>query len=509
LIRAARCMRGGGDVYEELWLLDEGRATVAAVQEKSRPHVSDTVAGRNTTLSAFSSDILIDEQPTNANILRPLFYRMSPHILSRATALAVLGVFEVFSKRKRGMGEYTEHEKQSIGQFLEAVDRTPVMRRCRAEAVKLEGQTLTDEEWQQKVWKIWFEQPTGGRGCGFEHVFVGEASQDLHGREVVGGLHNWIKFYLEERRGAAKYLGHRYPGRLEDKDGLDNPRFVSGRFTWDLEGRHLVKDVGGFFVGVSPEWQFAVATVAFFETVSMERALSREWSEDSSARDQGFVRVVKFGPHIYRFTVRRSEDARLNTFFAAQLGTWDRHARAGLDETLCTSDLEQRLPSVLVLHGFADDPELLACAARIGASGAFTLREALKHLQAELSFKFKTAVANGGNDVKAILADGFYEIATELVAIHAEGSLTAARWPGLVADLQKRRGLSGPRLYRPLRLALTGQLQGHDLQELLQLLELLDAGAPWNGELVPLKVRIATLERWLQHLQQPESLKKT
>lgn len=66
---------------------------------------------------------------------------------------------------------------------------------------------------------------------------------------VVGGLHNWIKFYLEERRGAAKYLGHRYPGRLEEKEGLENPRFVSGRFTWDFEGRHLVKDVGGFFVG--------------------------------------------------------------------------------------------------------------------------------------------------------------------------------------------------------------------------------------------------------------------
>ena len=63
-------------------------------------------------------------------------------------------------------------------------------------------------------------------------------SQDLNGRELVGGLHNWVKFYLEERRGAARYLGPRYKGTGKHDAAL-NPYFVSGKFTWDLDGKHL------------------------------------------------------------------------------------------------------------------------------------------------------------------------------------------------------------------------------------------------------------------------------
>merc|ERR1712129_453635 len=46
--------------------------------------------------------------------------------------------------------------------------------------------------------------------------------------------------------------------------------------------------------------------------------------------------------------------------------------------------------------------------------------------------------------------------------------------------------------------ALTGQLQGYDLRAMLRLLELLEAGAPWSQELIPLRLRVATLERWLE-----------
>ena len=38
---------------------------------------------------------------------------------------------------------------------------------------------------------------------GFEHVFVGE-SRD---KEVIG-FHNWIQFYLQERRGNVDYQGY-------------------------------------------------------------------------------------------------------------------------------------------------------------------------------------------------------------------------------------------------------------------------------------------------------------
>ena len=56
--------------------------------------------------------------------------------------------------------------------------------------------------------------------------------------------------------------------------------------------------MGGFFVGVSPEWQLAVATVAFFETLSLQRATARKWSRDFQSRDVGYVRAARLGDQV-------------------------------------------------------------------------------------------------------------------------------------------------------------------------------------------------------------------
>lgn len=40
--------------------------------------------------------------------------------------------------------------------------------------------------------------------CGFEHVFVGETR---HGKEILG-LHNWVQFYLQEKRNQIDYKGY-------------------------------------------------------------------------------------------------------------------------------------------------------------------------------------------------------------------------------------------------------------------------------------------------------------
>ncbi|CAE8611684.1 unnamed protein product [Polarella glacialis] len=508
---------GGEGIYAQLWSLDEGRASVSAQVQ--------VASARNG--QAVSADVVVDEQRTTSTSagrgessgLRPLFARVRPHVLARPTALALLEAFDVFRARGRpervSDGPYSAQEEGVLQHFLEVTDRTPVMRRCRAHAEELEGSgPWSDADWGVRLWRIWFQQPAaGGRGCGFEHVFVGEATVDAAGRDVVGGLHNWFKFYLEEQRGAARYLGLRYPGRLVPEEAARNPRFVSGRFTWDLDGRHLVKDVGGFFVGVSPEWQLAVATVAFFETETADRAFAHQWSRDIAARDVGFTRVARLGHHVYRLSVYRGGGQGLTTFFASQLGHWGPQERAELDAQLSTSELERRLPALLVLHGFADEPELLACAARVAAAGSLTLREALRRLREELAYNFEAeastaSLGTGSPEVKALLVEdgGFREVAAALLEeAAAEGrtpSLTnlavdGGSWTQLLRSLQERTGRSGRRLFRPLRFALTGRLAGHDLQELLRLLQLLEAGAPWGPQLIPLDARLAAVQRWL------------
>ena len=44
---------------------------------------------------------------------------------------------------------------------------------------------------------------------------------------------------------------------------------------------------------------------------------------------------------------------------------------------------------MLVLHGFADDEELLKSAAQVAAAGASNLRDALRHLHSEIRFRFE------------------------------------------------------------------------------------------------------------------------
>ena len=421
LARAARCAHGGGGIYSELWLLDEGRASVENIRTAKMADAlqQENEAGVARLLAC--KDILIDERPRrDGHEVWPLFAQVQPYVFTRSTFLALLDVFEVFHQRRgRQHADYDAEERRKIEKLLDVVDRTPVMRRARAEAAKFEAD-LTDEAWRRHMWHIWFQRHPTSPKCGFEHVFVGEATEDLQGRGVVGGLHNWVKFYLEEQRGAAKYLGARYKGRTTTSEGALNPYFVSGRFTWDLEGKHLIKDVGGFFVGVSPEWQLAIATTAFFETLTPERAVRRQWSRDFMSRDVGYMRAARLGEHVslgrselslnmslqlpccgaflacllvwrYRICIRRNEHGNLTTFFSAQLGTWDARARAELDEPLAPDVLQQRLQPLLVLHGFADEEDLLKLATRIASAGACNLRDALRHLHTELTFSFADA----------------------------------------------------------------------------------------------------------------------
>jgi len=342
------------------------------------------------------------------------------------------------------------------------------------------------------MWNIWFQRHPTSPKCGFEHVFVGEATEDLQGRGVVGGLHNWVKFYLEEQRGAARYLGARYRGRTTVSEGALNPYFVSGRFTWDLEGKLLIKDVGGFFVGVSPEWQLAIATTAFFETLTPERAVRRQWSRDFMSRDVGYMRAARLGDHVYRICIRRNEHGNLTTFFAAQLGTWDARARAELDEPLTPEVLKQRLQPLLVLHGFADEEDLLRLATRVASAGACNLRDALRHLHAELTFSFSDAA-----QAETKIAGDLPLLVEEVIAAFDRGRLRSDAWEELTADLSNATGLKGKKLLQALRFTLTGRLKGHSLPELIQLLELMERlGAPWSSDVLPLDRRVAELRTW-------------
>ena len=160
--------------------MDEGRATVQNIHTEKMADDLNQPDG-NVTIN----DIVVDERVRDKASFdyKPLFVQVQPHLFTRPTYLALLDVFEVFHSRGLSMSDYTSEERQTIQRLLDVVDLTPVMRRARMEVEKYEAD-LTDREWRKHMWHIWFQRHPSSPKCGFEHVFIGEATEDLNGREL-------------------------------------------------------------------------------------------------------------------------------------------------------------------------------------------------------------------------------------------------------------------------------------------------------------------------------------
>eukprot|EP01052_Picozoa_sp_SAG31_P019726 SAG31_NODE_1451_length_8305_cov_8.321350_6_plen_166_part_00 len=82
-------------------------------------------------------------------------------------------------------------------------------------------------DFQNVVYDCWFapyRRVKNNDSSGFEHVIVGE---EKNGK--ITGLHNWIQYYIEEKKGNIDYLG--WVGK-QDQDNGDDVNLVSVAFAW-------------------------------------------------------------------------------------------------------------------------------------------------------------------------------------------------------------------------------------------------------------------------------------
>ncbi|XP_067666076.1 uridylate-specific endoribonuclease B-like [Haliotis asinina] len=113
--------------------------------------------------------------------------------------------------------------------------------------------TVINEMWFE-MYKHYSMQLKSHVDSGFEHIMIGEKSQNAHHNmhnitNHIVGLNNWIQFYLLEKAETIDY--HGYLSYLQD------PPLVSIQFQWnDAMGRKK-----NFFVGTSPEFDMALYTV--------------------------------------------------------------------------------------------------------------------------------------------------------------------------------------------------------------------------------------------------------
>ncbi|XP_044133961.1 poly(U)-specific endoribonuclease-A-like [Bufo gargarizans] len=189
----------------------------------------------------------------------PLFlYVNEEKIKSIKTFAAFISLLDNY-EMSTGVAEVvTAEEIAEMNRFLDAILETKVMQVTHEYLVKKKLAKPNLKDFKSQLYSIWFqlysrEPGKGPDSCGFEHVFVGESKR---GQEIMG-LHNWVQFYLQEKRNNIDYKGfvaRRYKSRPDEDDQVLNLQF-----SW----KDMVKPVGSSFIGVSPEFEVAVYTIVF------------------------------------------------------------------------------------------------------------------------------------------------------------------------------------------------------------------------------------------------------
>ncbi|NWH60675.1 ENDUA protein, partial [Geococcyx californianus] len=208
------------------------------------------------------------------NAARHLFHNVNEERLKSiktfATFISLLDNYETST----GIAEVeTPEEIAENNCFLDAILATEVMKLAHEYLLKKNLAEPNHANFKNQLYDIWFQlyaRKEGDRpdSCGFEHVFVGETR---HGKQILG-LHNWVQFYLQEKRKQIDYKGYVTQKKKNTPDKDD--QVLSIQFSW----KGSVKPIGSTFIGVSPEFEFALYTIIFLlskekvtrETVKIE-----------------------------------------------------------------------------------------------------------------------------------------------------------------------------------------------------------------------------------------------
>jgi poly(U)-specific endoribonuclease len=228
------------DAVQELWKLDANRLTPNAdyttnVQEGKKPYEKEDTA---------------DD---------PLFTEVDAQAFNRPTYKAFIKLLDNYQNTTGDSETHSSAERQEIDAFLTAIMQTPPMQYCHQYLCAKKGGDIPSSasEFQDLLYNIWFElyrRDNSNDSSGFEHVFVGEVKDGK-----VSGLHNWIQYYLEEKRGNINYKGYIKPRGHSEAATNSDDHILTLQFDWN----GVEKFVGTSFIGVSPEFEMALYTMCF------------------------------------------------------------------------------------------------------------------------------------------------------------------------------------------------------------------------------------------------------
>ena len=205
-----------------------------------------------------------------------LFSFVDSHALRRPTYKAFIALLDNYTAQV-GEGEtVTSSKLRENFNFLDAIMQSAPMQYCHKYCIANGDCVPSDPaDFKNLLYNIWFELYRRGGSIrdssGFEHVFVGEIK---HGK--VSGFHNWIHFFIEERKGKLDYRGYIKPKSNYSAHENSDDHILTLQFEWD----GVLKSVGTSFIGVSPEFEMALYSMCFL-TGEEENIIDLDTGSDS------------------------------------------------------------------------------------------------------------------------------------------------------------------------------------------------------------------------------------
>lgn len=219
---------------------------------------------------------------------RPLFSWVDPAHMERPTFKAFKALLDNYVANEGTAEVVTAEESAENALFLELIMDTGCMKYAQRWLAANHKAPADRDEFIKMLNTAWFglyRRKTANDSSGFEHVFLGERE----GEKVVG-LHNWIQLRTEEMSGRLNYKGKIRPKRRLPP-GYPAEQLITIQFEWC----GVEKFVSSSLVGTSPEFEFALYSLCFFNG-----------QEDTAAQ---------LGPHRINVKAYKIAGGRIGTAF--------------------------------------------------------------------------------------------------------------------------------------------------------------------------------------------------
>lgn len=255
-------------VHDMLWRVADGLRNLTQTEPTSKELDSISLAADKLwTLDAnrlkpgedYTISLQHGKKPYEAGDAAPesLFSWIRPEVLKRPTFAKFVALLDNYVRSTGTSETETAQERKENVDFLNEIMLTAPMQYAHAYLIKKGKASKNAEQFKQQLYQIWFHfysRETANDSSGFEHVFVGEEKDGK-----ITGFHNWIQMYLEEKAGRLDYKGYIKPRDRRSKQPDDLQQVITIQFSWEKE----LKDISSSFIGVSPEFEFALYTMMF------------------------------------------------------------------------------------------------------------------------------------------------------------------------------------------------------------------------------------------------------